>query len=157
MNGIGAVIIAMAMHFQSSVDSGVIVERRADGGITLRNERVQLVISREQGALHEEYYGFAGKWRLLLRSGNSLRPEPSLMSDGKVLQAEFTEVAVTDTVERPTVELRARAGNHTITKEITLGPDDAFFHVRVTDRVTGVANLSHLLTTYSFVPDGKNY
>jgi hypothetical protein len=156
MNCTIAVLMAIGMHVQSP-DSGVIVEQRGDDGVTLRNSRVQMVLSRVDGVLREEYFAFAGRWRLLLRSGNSLRPEPSIRSDGSVLATEFTEYTVTDTQERPTVRLQAKAGNQTITKEITLGPHDAFFHVRVTDVVDGIANLSYLLTTYSFVPDGKLY
>jgi hypothetical protein len=156
MSGTVAVLMAIGMYFQSPPDGDVVIERRPDDGIALRNSRVQLVLSRVDGAFREEYFAFARTWHLVLRSGNALRPEPSLRSDGNVLPAAFTEYAVTDSQKLASVQLRARAGNHTITKDITLGPDDTFFRVRVTDQVDGVANLSHLLTTYSFVANGKS-
>lgn len=128
------------------------------GSLTLDNGLVKVSVSRETGGYGESWYGRTrGGWRLVARSGSETRP-------GQVLGMATGEVPVTFLSARSSregrhhaIELRGVAGTDTITKQIWLLPGSRFAEQRVTLGPGAVRELSSLLSTYAFVPGGREY
>ncbi len=127
--------------------------------LEVSNEHIKLVVERVEGGYSESYYVKKGEsWKLLLTSGSVLRRDPALRQDGTEATVGFQEASV---VKRLRVEkvlrLGAALGHSTISKTITLRKDERIVRVAVSCEVKGATRLGHLLSTYSFVPDGKTY
>jgi hypothetical protein len=128
------------------------------GKIELANELVKVVVQRHKEFYQESYYAKDSSWRLLLESGNPLRPDPALRGNGKLLPLAYDSVKVLVKNDRhAVVQLVARYAGHLIVKVIVLGKNDHFFQVHIAYRTLGITGLDALLSTYSFVPDGKPY
>ncbi|MDZ7313008.1 MAG: hypothetical protein ONB45_17210 [candidate division KSB1 bacterium] len=128
------------------------------GMLVLANERIKVTLENREGYYQEFYFAKNSDWHLLLESGNRLRLEPALKCDGHLLPFAFTEAKViTNNDQRAIVFLIGRYKNHLIVKIITLGADDPFVQIFVAYRALGTIKLDYLLSTYSFVPDGRKY
>ncbi|MGH7599128.1 MAG: hypothetical protein ACREOI_22460 [bacterium] len=134
------------------------VNAQRPGIIELANDRIKIVLENREGYYQESYFAKDSEWHLLLESGNRLRPEPALKCDGHPLPVAFTEAkVVTNNERRAIVLLIASHKNHLIVKIIALGADDPFVQIFVAYRAHDTIKLDGLLSTYSFVPDGKKY
>jgi hypothetical protein len=135
-----------------------VLEQEKDGRIELANNLIKVVVQQREGFYQESYYANDSSWRLLLESGNRLRPDPALFCHGKLLPLAFTAAKIiTNNDNHAAVLLTAKHANHLIAKVIVLGENDRFVHVNVAYRTLGITGLDCLLSTYSFVPDGRLY
>jgi hypothetical protein len=135
----------------------VVVDADDPGGsVDINNGLVSIRLLKETGGYREEYSAWNDSWRLLLRGGNPLRAEPALMSNGRLQSLSFTKATVTEaSPERAVLLLSGSAGGHFVSKTITLERGKKSVDCIVKDSVVGVSELSYLLSTYSFFPDGK--
>ena len=135
----------------ATADSGVSVAQRSDGSVEAFNGLIHLTLVRDQGGFSELVR--AGDGTPVFRSGNALRPDPSLMSDGVDVRVSFTEARVVErNVERAVFVLTGEGGGHFLRKTLTVERGSPVLTVVVRDSVPGMAELSHLLSTYTFVP-----
>ncbi|MCK5572645.1 MAG: hypothetical protein KAJ12_07780, partial [Bacteroidetes bacterium] len=136
----------------------VLVSEKPGERVEVQNGLVRALILKDSTGFREEYFAWDGSWRLLLRSGNRLRPEPALMSDGQILRIAFTDVAVVHaSPDRVVLQLNGAHDGHFVSKTITLDRGDRVLHFVVKDSIPGICELSYLLSTYSYVPDGRLY
>ena len=123
------------------------------------NGHIKLVVERVDEGYSESYYVRKGStWHLLLTSGSTLRREPALRQDKQDVTISFQEATVVkgSRAER-VLKLSAASCYSTISKTITLRQDERFVRIVVSCRIKGTARLGHLLSTYSFTPEGKKY
>jgi hypothetical protein len=131
----------------------VTVARGEDGTLEVSNGRVHLRLSREHGSYQELLRAGDGEGIPVFRSGNQLRADPSLMSDGAEVALKLSEVRVMEeSAERAVVVLTGEGGGHFVRKTLTLERGSPALQVVVRDSVPGVAELSYLLSTYTYLP-----
>jgi len=136
----------------------VAVDSLVPGGLAVNNGLIRVVLMPEDGGYREEYAAQDRGWRLLLRSGSSLRPEPALKSNGSIVQTSYRNLRILEqSGDRVRVALSAAPPGHALTKSIFVERDRPYVRITVEDRVAGQQELSYLLSTYSFVPDGRMY
>jgi len=151
-------VLLVASSISLSAQDVVVVTDEPGGSIEFHNGLVRARILRETDGYREEYFAWNGSWRLLLRGGNALRPEPALMSDGRIQPVAFREASLAEvSAERAVLRLSGSGGGHFVSKTITLERGRRFVHCVVKDSVPGVSELSYLLSTYSYLPDGKPF
>jgi hypothetical protein len=125
-----------------------------DSLLVLQNSRVKLEVQRVDGEWREAYFARndAG-WQLLLHSGNSRRAGTSLSCNGEFRNAAFDHAASTRlTGGGKAVLLEDSRSGLRISKRITLEGEAGRFALDVSATITGHADLSHLLSTYTFAP-----
>src|SRR5512137_869151 len=121
----------------------LVVDSTSRGRLVFDNGVVRVLLESRSGGYVEEYYARAEMWRLLLRSGSSLRPEPAIKADGVIIPVAYTGVEIAErTANRIAVTLKGSAKGHTIVKTIELQGSDPFVRVRVQDYIQGTAELS---------------
>lgn len=127
--------------------------------IDIHNDRVRVVIEQRGTRAVERYYARKGnEWVLLLESGSGLRPDPSLRANGSRQDIHFARVSeLPSTRNEQTVMLDGNAGPFTLRKIIALRNTEPFVRIDVLTRVDRKVSLTHVLSTYSFVPEGKHY
>ena len=125
----------------------------------IRNDRVKLMLVRQNGALRETYFAKHGNgWRQILESGSALRSEPSLKRDGKLAAISFQDASVSmHAKEEQVAHLDAVTGRHVLCKVITLRQGEPFARIQISYRIEVRTKLQHLLSTYSFAPVGRPY
>jgi hypothetical protein len=124
--------------------------------ITLSNHHVRLEVRHSGGTWQETYAAWtAGVWRTLLASGHPRRQEPSLMLDGRSWEPGFSQ-AVHHTLPNgdQSVLFTIEKSGTRLTKRVTLHGEDDYFRVEVTCSIAEPTGVSHILSTYAFVPDG---
>jgi len=128
-------------------------------GYSYDNGLVKIVIDTSAAVISERYYAKQGRrWVLLLRSGNKVRPDPGLRVDAENTGLAFTGFCVTEETSGDIhIRMSGAESNHTVEKNIFMRKDDPYIDTRITYRTEGATQLHYLLTTYSFVPDGKKY
>ena len=152
------VVLLVSSSMSLPAQDVVVVTDDPGGAIEFNNGLVRTRVLKEGGAYREEHSAWNGSWRTLLRGGNALRAEPALMSDGKRWPVAFTRASLAESSpERAVLLLSGSGGGHFITKTITLERGNRFVHCVVKDSVPGISELSYLLSTYSYVPDGKKF
>jgi len=136
-----------------TVDPGI------NTGYSYDNGLVKIVIDTSAAVISERYYAKQGRrWVLLLRSGNKVRPDPGLRVDAENTGLAFTGFCVTEETSGDIhIRMSGAESNHTVEKNIFMRKDDPYIDTRITYRTEGATQLHYLLTTYSFVPDGKKY
>ncbi|MGB6122230.1 MAG: hypothetical protein WBG80_09995 [Bacteroidota bacterium] len=152
------VVLLVASSMSLPAQDVVVVADEPGGSIEFNNGLVRTRVLKETGAYREEHSAWNGSWRTLLRGGNALRSEPALMSDGKRQPVAFTKASVAEaSPERAVLLLSGSGGGHFISKTITLERGNRFVQCVVKDSVPGISELSYLLSSYSYVPDGKTF
>ncbi len=124
--------------------------------LVLHNHHVRLEVRRSLGAWRETYAAHAGgEWHTLLVSGHRLRPEPSVMHDGARWEQGFSGAAleVLPDGDRSILLVAAQSGS-SVSKRIILHGQETHFRVEVACSLSAPAAISHILSSYSFVPDG---
>ena len=97
------------------------------------------------------------RWRLVLEAGSKKRADLMLTADGRTAAIRLTSISLAETTRtRISVRLEGRAGVHRVTKTVTMEQGDPFVRVEIYDAVEGLSEVSALLSTLSFVPDGKH-
>jgi hypothetical protein len=141
-----------------TAEGGTMGSKTRDSAV-IQNASVRVELTRKQGRYREAYYARDGRaWRLLLASGHRLRPDPALTVDGTLSVRGHDSLTVhREENGEQVVTLTMTDGAWRVQKVLTLGPDAAMVHVRVAAQVAGRAKLGSLLSTYSFLPDGKRY
>jgi len=123
--------------------------------LVLHNQHVRLEVRRSEGAWRETYAAYAGgAWHTVLVSGHRLRPEPSVMHDGERWEQGFSsaDLQLLPNGDRCILLVAAQSGR-SVTKRITLHGQEAHFHLEVACSLSAPLAISHILSTYSFVPD----
>jgi len=126
--------------------------------LVLSNRHVRLEVRRSQDAWRETYSVRAGGgWHTVLASGHGLRPEPSVMQDGVRWERGFSEAALEllPTGDRSILLVAPPSGSR-LSKRITLHGQEALFRVEVACSLSAPIAISHILSSYSFVPDGAS-
>jgi hypothetical protein len=127
----------------------------ATSPVTISNGLVRVSVQQTGEGIREMYFGKSGTgWRMLLEGGSGLRTEPEVKCNGAIVRSGFQEA---DSVSPTRIRLRMTAASLRIEKTVTLLPEDPHPLVVVTCRVTGRTKLHHLLSTYSFSPNGAGY
>ena len=141
-----------------AAEGGTMGTKTSDS-VVVQNTGIRVEFTRKQGRYREAYYARDGRtWRMLLASGHHLRPDPALTVDGTRSPRGNDSLTVhREENGEQVVTLSMTDGVWRVYKVLTLGRDAAMVHVRVTAQVAGRARLSALLSTYSFLPDGKRY
>jgi len=128
----------------------------------LHNARVRVVLSREEDVFVEKWYARDGeKWRLVMTGGNAERASQTIGTGGGVVAVPFTGAGYARVREGGggdrALEIYGMDGTDRITKTIRLEEGSPFASVTVTMSVTAPREVSALLSTYSFTPDGRAY
>jgi hypothetical protein len=123
--------------------------------IVAENQDVRLEVLRVNGAWQEMYSAREGsRWHSLLRSGHPLRPEPSMRCNGMLWEPGYPRAGYQILPDgTQSILLEVDGPGRLLSKRITLKRADAAFNVEVTCSLSDSANVSHLLSSYSFVPD----
>lgn len=126
--------------------------------LSLDNGMIRVVVQRGADGYTERWFARRGSaWHLVMESGNAVRgAETAGYREGPVTFT-LSQGALRGAPGDPRIELRAIAGADTLTKAIRLEKGEAFGRVTVALRLAAGAEISSLLSTYSFVPDGKEY
>jgi hypothetical protein len=130
--------------------------RAPEGVLLLENDSVRVEVTPSAAGYAEAVFARAERWRLVLRGGALPRPEPWLFADGSRQQVRWTSVAVAESsATRIALRLQGAIGTHALSKTLTLRAGSPFLHVRVDDRIDSLAEVAALLSTYTFLPDGR--
>jgi hypothetical protein len=149
---------AVVLYARAFAAGQVFVDSTLQGGLEVNNGLVKVILTPENNGYREDYAAQDSGWHLLLRSGSSLRSEPALKSNGRIAQTTYRHPRILErSGDRARVALSADAPGHALTKTILLERDKPYVQVTVEDRTTGQQELAYLLSTYSFVPDGRAY
>jgi hypothetical protein len=126
-----------------------------DSVFVAENQEVRLEIHRVDGKWQETYSAREGsRWHPLLRSGHPLRPEPSMLYNGQRWEPGFTRAAYRVLANgNRSILLEADGPGRLLSKRIILKGTEPAFRVEVTCSLSGPADVSHLLSSYSFIPD----
>lgn len=123
--------------------------------LTISNGQTRVVVEVDGARVHETYFGKRGTgWRALLEAGSPLRTEPELKCNDAVEPAAFQEAT---RLSSRSIQLRAKTASAVIEKTVTLLPKDPHPVIVLSCRVHRRMKLNHLLSTYSFAPDGAEY
>jgi hypothetical protein len=131
----------------------------SDETFAVDNGIVRILFVPDDDGYRELYFARDGRsWVLLVKSGSTERPEPALRADGMDIEIQYDEMTVLgNNADSIHIRLNAVNGNHIMTKDIYLFRDDPFVYNRIRYEVTGKVDIHHLLSTYSFAPEGKPY
>lgn len=153
--GVQAIILGFLMS--AGVSAGIM--NQETNAIDIHNDRVRIVIERQERNSVERYYAKRGDvWDLLIESGSGLRADPSLKANGIEHDFHVTNVrALPATENEQTVILDGTLGPFTLRKIIALRNKEPYVRIDVLLHVDRQVSLTHLLSTYSFVPGGKRY
>ena len=153
--GVQAIILGVLMS--AGVSMGIMNQETT--AINIHNDRVRIVIERRERNSVERYYAKRGDaWDLLLESGSGLRADPSLKANGIEQDFHVTRIrALPATENEQTVILEGTLGPFTLRKIIALRNKEPFVRIDVLLHVDHQVSLTHVLSTYSFVPRGKRY
>lgn len=146
--------MTLPAFLMTAVLSGVAAEQ--ESLLVLNNHHVRLEVRRSQGAWRETYAArTGGGWHTVLVSGHRLRPEPSVMLDGVRWEQGFSSAALEllPGGDRSILLVAAQSGS-SVSKRITLHGQEARFHVDVACSISVPLAISHILSSYSYVPDG---
>ena len=136
----------------ATTHAGVTVGRGENGRLELSNGLVHLTLTREEGAYRELLRAGDDTGIPVFRSGSSLRADPALMSDLAEVTLSFSDASVLEEgPERGVILLAGDGGGHFVRKTLTLERGSPALQVVVRDSVPGVAELSYLLSTYTFL------
>lgn len=124
--------------------------------LVLGNSRVRLEVRRTHGVWHETYAAKSGDaWHTLLISGHALRSEPSVRRNGSAREEGFTDAMFHEEADGTrSLLLTATEPGLQLSKRIVICSQEDHFRVQMTCSLSRSAALSHVLSTYSFVPDG---
>lgn len=126
--------------------------------VVAENSLIRVIIEKVQGVYKETYYVRKDKaWKEILASGSTLRPEPSLKSDGASVPATFGELSEIKGKDGSMFRLIARSRNGELQKTIALRNGETFVRIGVMYRIHESTQLQSLWSTYSFNPGGKRY
>jgi hypothetical protein len=143
---------------QAGAQEGLVLDTSSTGRLEMSNGLVRVVFEKGKSGYSEKLFARAGRWRLVLRNGSRGRDDPALKSDFRKIPVRLTEAQVVEqSQERISVALKGKARGHTLSKTYCLEPGEKCVRVAVEDLHPGVAELSYLLSSYSFVPDGRPY
>jgi len=125
--------------------------------IELQNEHLKLIVEKGEHGFRERFFAKKGtSWVLMLESGNDLRAEPALSIGGGAIPIVFQTATVEkDANDEKIVLLDARFGDMDLRKSIMLRRGEPWANVAISLQIRGDVELNHLLSTYSFLPDGK--
>jgi hypothetical protein len=158
VSGRSVTVILTGILLTLSARAQVVLDTSSHGIIDLHNSRVRVLVGHDTAGASETYFARDGEWRILLRGGHPQRSDPSLKCERTERNVRFDRV---EAVRLPGGEgriiLTAEADGHRLTRSITLRGEVPLFQVVVTDQVSGLHELSHSLSTYAFVPDGRQY
>jgi hypothetical protein len=134
--------------------SGAAIEQ--ESLLVLDNQHVRLEVRRLQGDWRETYAARAGgEWHTLLVSGHTLRPEPSILHDGVSWERGFSRAAPEHLPNGDRcILLVAEHSGIRLSKRITLRGQETHFRVEVACSLSAPTAISHVLSSYSFVPAG---
>lgn len=150
---------AFILGFLTSAGSLMGTVNQEATSIDIHNERVRIVIEQQGNVAVERYYAKKGDaWELLLESGSGLRPDPSLKANGSEQDVEVTKVsALPPTQNEQTVIIDGNVGPLTLRKIIALRNAEPYIRIDVFVHAESRVSVTHVLSTYSFVPRGKRY
>ena len=136
----------------------VVVNTTVSGRITMENGAVKIVLQSGPRGCTEECYAWSSSWHLILRSGSSLREDPAIKSNGGIVPLSYAVASiVSQSPKKAIVAVRGKTAGHTVIKTITMEDGKPYIQYEIQDRIGGVAELSYLMSTYSYVPEGRLY
>jgi hypothetical protein len=128
-----------------------------DSAMVAENSHVRLEAVRVNGFWQETYFARDGeRWCALLRSGHPMRPEPSVLCNGERWDGGYTGAEYSllpDGTQSLILRMAGPGGG--LSKRISVRGDNPWFDVDIACSFSPPASLSHLLSTYAFVPDGS--
>lgn len=124
---------------------------------SIENGKIKLVLTKDGNSYKESFYAHGdGGWRLILQNGSTMRPDPALEATGT-----GSGTTIIDKIEKNgevrSILLRTESGSHTCTKMFAMKKDEPFVHITLRDSIEGKSKIQYILSTYSFLPDGKQY
>ncbi len=124
--------------------------------LVLENSSVRVEVRQSHGAWQERYFAKAGgRSHLLLASGHVLRPDPSVRADGRLFEDGYTDASVDQTADGSrTLVLRTAHDGMQLAKRIRLYGRASMLRIDVACSLTAAMEISHILSTYAFVPEG---
>lgn len=125
----------------------------------IENRLIRIVVRLEEDGYHESYFAKKGnRWVLLLESGSAMRPDLEIRQDATTQAVQMKDASVdASEAKDKIIRLGGNIADGTVTKTIHLRDQQPFVRVEVAYKI-GIENkLTHLLSTYSFSPDGKAY
>jgi hypothetical protein len=132
----------------------------APGGsdtLSLENGIIKVALVREHGAYREQWFaGGPGKWRLVALSGGESRGPVVLGTPRGMTTLPLTSATLLGSGKRTSLELRGSAPTARLTETISLSEGSPFALVRVSMDIAAEMSLSGLMSTYAFVPDGRD-
>jgi hypothetical protein len=147
-------LLATALH---AAVAGVTLRRESGGVWILENESVRVRFARGPNGYAETYWSLGDRWRLVLEAGSKKRADLTLKADGRATVVRLASINLAETTgTRIAVQLQGSMGVHRVTKTVTMEQGDPFVRVEIYDVVEGLSEVSSLLSTCSFVPDGKH-
>ncbi len=138
----------------TAVLSGVVAGQ--ESLLVLNNHHVRLEVRRSEGTWGETYAAYASReWHTVLVSGHRLRPEPSVMHNGVRWEQGFSGASLQHQPGGdPSILLVAEQSGCRLSKRITLHGQEPHFRVEVACSLSAPLAISHILSSYSFVPEG---
>ena len=147
------VLLAMSFSALAAIEEGGPRRIEIDNGL------IKLVLEKVDEGYREVYFARVGKsWKMMLESGSGSRMDPSVKCDGAAVLMKFREaLPVRRSSRQVSLELKSSAGQSTLLKRITLRRGEPYARIVVSYQISGRTTLGFLLSTYSFVPDGKEF
>ena len=125
--------------------------------LSLENGLVRVVVTGQNGEFRDRWFGRNGNgWLLLLESGNDIRGAQTSEGTRGTVTYRFNDARSTGPPGDHRIELRAVAGTDTVTKTIRLEIGERFGRVTIAMRLGVPDSLASLLSTYAFIPVGKD-
>jgi len=130
-----------------------------DADLTMDNGLVKVSIQKNEDGYRESYYAKDSTgWHLVLVSGSPIRSDPALKVNGALERGLVKSAALRpDGMDTTRVELKGSNRAGSFVKSIVLLKNSRCVAVNVSYDVTSKTQCEYLLSTYSFVPDGKQY
>lgn len=127
--------------------------------VVLIHGGIRVVVQKTTAGTEERFYAQRGnEWILLLINGSTLRGDPAFKADGRLQPVHIDQLATsTNQNSEEAITLRGTVGGCRLTKTITLRTSRPHVRVEITLEVEQPRKITHLLSTYSFIPDGKRY
>lgn len=126
-------------------------------GLVLENRLVRCELTRSEGGYSPKFFAHADDgWEEVAR-GARVRGFVEVSRGDGAIAVPLTQASITgDTREVAEVELSGRTGPHAVTVSLHLREGEKWFHVQVSDRVSGPTAVEYLRTTLAFSPGGRN-
>ena len=127
--------------------------------LSVENGRVRVTVTKESAGYRESYYARSnGAWHLVLQSGSSLRPEPAMMADRRLVSGlVLTARVVRSDASTRQIVLSGGDAPDAFVKTITLYNESPYVGVMVRYALKERRTIEYLLSTYSFKPEGRPY